>query len=297
MTEPTADSTEAAGTDPTQPPQPKKRPWYKRKKLVIPLVILVVLSIGGVAFYFVAWRHRGAEEASVSEAVEKFRDEGQGGQADFLSPAPGVYTYEGTGTEKLSVLGTSQQWGPRLPSTVTRGDDSCWTWRIDYSTNHYQEVHYCPEGRVLQEVSGITYQSFDFVAFSVGDLNEFTCEPRADTIRVDAEPGDTWDQSCDGKSKDRGTRVTSAGTNEFVGIEDVKVGDDEVPAYRYKSERELTGDQTGTEKTESWYAVRDGLLLKTTRNLRVASPAPPPLGDVIYTEEGTYTLSSLTPQR
>lgn len=257
----------------------------------------------GVAVFLFAWSNRGAEEASVADAVDRFRESGDNGDngqdpagnEGMVRPALGVYTYEGTGTEKLSLLDTTQEWGPRLPATVTGAGGGCWTYKVEYSTNHWQDWTYCPADVGLREAGGTSFQSFDFVAFTVDDLIVFRCDPLGDTIRLAAEPGESWEQSCDGSSEARGTHVTSAGTNTFVGIEAVEVGGDEVRAYHYVAERTLTGDQTGTETVDTWHAVRDGLPLETERTVRVESPSP--IGQVVYTERGGYRLVSLVPER
>ncbi len=64
----------------------------------------------------------------------------------------------------------------------------------------------------------------------------------------------------------------------------------------YVSERTLSGDQTGTEHTEMWFAVDNGLPLRNERTITVVSPAPSPLDSVTYTEHGSWALQSLTPQ-
>jgi hypothetical protein len=68
-----------------------------------------------------------------------------------------------------------------------------------------------------------------------------------------------------------------------------------VPAYHYRVERTLSGSQTGSERYDMWYSVLDGLPVKTDRQVVVHSPSP--IGTVTYTEQGNYTLTSLTPQR
>jgi len=275
------------------------RRWYRRPRWIVLMAIGTVLVVGGALFAY-AWANRGAHEASVDAAVKRFRssttETGTGGSTSgaFRRPAAGVYTYEGTGTEKISLLSTGQRWGPRIPATVAAAADGCWTFKVEYSTNHWQEWTYCPKGDVLQEAGGRTSQIFDFVAFEVGDLVVFTCKPPNDMARAAAEPGDSFEQSCDGVSEERGTHVTSAGTNTFVAKETVRVGAEDVSAYHYLNELTLSGDQTGTERFDTWYALSDGLPLKTTREVRVASPSP--IGDVIYTEHGSFTLSSLEPK-
>lgn len=274
--------------------EPAHRRWYRRPRRVSLIVVLLVVLVGGVAFG-ILWSRRGAHEASLQSAVDKFRKQGQTGDAAFLRPAVGVYTYEGTGTEKLSVLATTQHWGPRLPATVTRGAKDCWTLRVEYSTNHYQEWDECPTKDALQETGGRTYQSFDFVAAHISDLNEFKCTPRGDTIRVKAQPGQRWRVSCDGHSTSRGTTVTSAGTNTYVGPTTITIGGTRVPAYHYRLDRTLTGSQTGSDHTDMWYSARDGLPLRARREVRVESPSP--VGAIVYNERGDFTLSSLSPKR
>ena len=116
--------------------------------------------------------------------------------------------------------------GPRIPVTVTEDTNSCWTFRVDYSTHHWQSNQYCAKGRVLQETNESTFQSFDFVAF------------------VD---------------------------------------------------RTLSGSQAGFERYDMWYSVLDGLPVETVRHVDVKSSSP--IGTVTYTENGSYSLTSLTPQR
>ena len=285
----------AAGGHDAEGSRPR-RPWYRRPRRVVALVALLALALGGVLFAR-SWSERGAEEASTEDAIQRYREqEGAGdGASGFLRPAAGVYEYEASGTERLSLLETTQRWGPTMPATVRHEPDGCWVLRIEYSTNHWQELTACPTETELLEDGGRTFQSFDFVAFTVGDTNVFTCEPRGVMIRIDAQPGDRWSQSCDGRSEQRGTKVTSAGPNTFLGVEELDIGGTTVGALHYRSERTLSGDQTGGETTHSWYSVTDGMLLRSTHDVRVASPSP--IGDVVYTERGEFQLTSRTPQR
>lgn len=261
------------------------------------LVGLGVVLVGAAVWFGVRWSQRGADEASTGDAVDRFRRQsgGDAGNAGFLRPAAGVYEYTATGTERLSLLSTGQQWGPTIPASVTHESGDCWTERLEFSTNHWQERRYCAAGSTLQEMGDRLYQSFDFVAFQVGDTIEFTCSPPADAIRATATPGDSWTQSCEGRSPGRGTRVTSAGNNTFVGREKVRVGGDDIDAVHYRLDRTLTGDQRGTERREYWYAAADGQLLRGSHDITVASPSP--IGDVTYTEKGEFTLTSREPRR
>jgi hypothetical protein len=257
------------------------------------VAILLAAAVGGAVA--VLWGGRGADEASVEEAVRRFRGDRRDGSSGSLTPEAGVYSYRGRGSEHLSVLGAAQEWGPRLPVTVSTTEAGCWTFRVDYSTHHVQETTYCATDHGLEERGGRTEQRFDFGAFAVDDTQVFTCDPPGQTIRVAARRGDSWRQSCTGRSIQRGTTVTSAGTNTFLGRVRLRIAGRTMDAYRYRIRRTLRGDQSGTEENAVWYDVRTALPLRVVHDIRVESPSP--IGAVVYTEQGEYEMTSTTPRR
>ena len=193
------------------------------------------------------------------------------------------------------MLGTSQPWGPTMPATVTEDAGGCWTLRIDYNTNHWQEQRYCPSGTRLLDVGERIFQSFDFGVAHVSDTNVITCDPPGEAIRLDARPGDVWRQSCIGRNTSGDTNVASAGTNTFVGIEQLHIDGKTVPALHYRQRRTLSGDQKGTEDTHVWFGVSDAMVLRSTHDTHVTSPSP--IGDVTYVERGEFQLTSRNPRR
>ena len=281
-------SAEQSGGD--QPPAKSHR-----RRWIILGAAAVVAVVGGT-WFAVRWSQRGADEASVTEAVEAARAKGNGVEVSesLLQPATGVYTYASSGTEKLSLLGTAQDWGATIPGSVVAAGDGCWEHRLDYSTHHWHSQVFCPRGDVLEEVTGIVFQSFDFVAATVEEKSDFVCDPPGELIRLDADSGDVWEQSCSGHSPERGTSLVSAGTNEFIGEETLSIEGEDVPVLHYLLTREITGDQTGTEINEQWFHAHSGLLVKSRREIEVASPSP--IGDIVYTENGELVLTSLTPE-
>lgn len=285
-------STDVAETTAT----PKRRPWYRKPTRWIILVIVLALVAGGTVFA-IRWSNRGAKEVSTQNALDRYRKQGGGnGTAALLRPAPGVYEYTARGTENLSFLNTTQQWGPNVPATITFDDRGCWAITIDQSTNHTRRLDFCPKGRQLLETGGMVVQGFDF-GFKVVEKSVFVCDPPGVALDLDAKPGATWNQSCDGRSESGNTNTTSAGTDTFVGEEDLTIGGTVVKALHYKLLRTITGSQKGDEETNRWYTPTDGLLLKYTADTRITSPAPPPIGDIIYVEKGEMTLTSLTPKQ
>lgn len=276
-----------ADADAPAPSHRRRWPW------IVGVVVVLLGLIGGLVAW--SWGGRGAHQASVDDAISRFRRADDTGSGGFLQPTPGVYTYRGTGTERLSVLGAEQHWGPRVPVTVSATSPECWRLRIEYSNHHRQEFDYCARDATLLETGGRTAQRFDFKTFKVDDLSEFTCDPPGVAIRVHATRGASWKQSCNGASAQQHTRVTSAGTNRFLGLRHLTVAGHTIDAYAYRQDRTLTGDQTGTEHNELWFAVGSGLLVRYVRDTRVDSPSP--LGTVTYTERGILTLATVVPRR
>jgi hypothetical protein len=254
---------------------------------------VVLLAAGG--FLAWVWGGGGAQEESVDDALARFRSAQAHGRANPLQPAAGVYRYRGQGSESLSVLGAHQSWGRTVPVTVSPRADGCWTVRLDYSTHHRQDLDYCEQGARLLEMGGSTTQRFDFGAFAVDDTSTFVCDPPGIAVKVGAAPGDRWRQSCSGGSTAQHTTVTSAGPNTFLGVRTIRIAGRDVDAYVYRTDRTLTGDQSGREHNEMWFAVDNGLLLRYRRDSHVSSPSP--VGSVDYTERGTVTATELTPRR
>lgn len=272
-----------------------RRRWYRRPAIVVPVAVVVVGLGVGIGLFLRAWADRGGKQASVQESVEGFReDQGGGAAAGLLRPTPGVYTYDAEGSEELSVLDTGQKWGPTMPATVTTDDEGCWTLLLEYNTNHRQWTTYCPRGGVQREVTGETEQILDFVATQIVDRTSFVCDPPGQIIRLAAEPGDSWEQSCEGRSESRDTTVVSAGTNTFVGVEPVEIGGERIDALHYRVERSMSGDQSGSETTHIWYDPTTGLPLRETRDVTAVTPST--FGDVTYREQGSFRLTSLEPR-
>lgn len=260
--------------------------------------LLTIVILGGGALWFTAqWRSRGPDEASVGEAVERFRSSTTvAAPAGLLRPPSGVYSYEGDGTEHLSFLSTDQSQGPTIPGTVTYSGDKCWTFQIEYNSYHRQQWDWCVDDGTLVERGGTTNQQFDFVAFKVDETSRFTCDPPVVVVDLGARPGAVEPSHCRGVSETSDAVVRTDGTIRFVGTETVDVGGTGVPSLHYRFDRELTGDQTGTEQVDMWFAAASGLPVRNSRDINVESPAPSPLDSVTYTERGEWHLTSLTPQ-
>ena len=271
--------------------RPRRR--LGRRGILLIVVVIVLAALGGVIA--VVWLGGGSKPVSTEEAEERFHEGRTTGPqpGSRLRPAEGVYTYRGSGTEHISVPPKSQDQGPVMPATVTHGRDGCWTFRIDYSTNHWQDWIYCSKNGRLEEHGGQTFQRWDFVVTSIESVSKFTCDPPAIAIKPAMKPGQTWRQSCEGTTTDVEGVGVSSGTYRFVGLEQVKVAQHRVDAYHFVQERTLKGAQTGSQRADLWFGT-DGLPLRNERQVKVDTDTA--VGAVTYTEEGVFQLAELRPK-
>jgi hypothetical protein len=278
------------------PAAPRSHP-HRRRRLII-LAVVVALVAAGAGVFWSRWSNRAPGPASFSDALAKFRtDDPVGGATSSTVPTPGVYTYKGFGSEKLSLLSTVQKQGPKLPGTVTRTSPGCWTFKIGYNAHHWQSWDMCRRGDGLVERGGTTRQQFNFVAFTVDDVAKFTCRPEGVRIDPSLKPGERVRQSCAGHDSANGASTTSSGWNRYVRIEPIRIAGRTVHAVRYHQTRKIAGDQTGRTTEDLWYDVKTFMLLRERRVIVVDSPAPAPLHKVTYTERGGFELASFTPER
>jgi hypothetical protein len=265
-----------------------------KRRVVAGGAIAVVVVIGVAAV--VLWRRSGAHEASTRDAERRFDQSSstQPAVPKVLRPPAGVYLYRGSGTEHLSLPPKSQSQGPRMPATVTHRRDGCWTFRIDYSTAHWQTWIYCPRGGGLVELGGETFERWDFVVTKYDSTSTFTCDPPSVAIRAAMSPGDTWQQKCAGTSSGTTGTATTSGPYQFVRRESIDVAGVAVAAYHFHQKRTLSGSQAGTQDADLWFAVKDGMPLRNERTVTVKTNTV--VGSSTYTEHGRFELTSLVPR-
>lgn len=259
------------------------------------MVVLGLVGIGGSGFAYL-WAHSGARPVSLEEARRRFlrnRVEVPRAARQF-TPAEGVYEYRGTGSESLSAPPKSQSEGPRMPGTVEHRDDGCWTFRLDYSTNHWREWDFCPSPTALRQEGSRVYQRWNLVVTTVDNLATLICDPPAVVMETGMEPGDVWDAECRGRNTRISGTTISTGTHTLVAIEPVTVGDVSVDTFHFRDERVVTGAQSGREEFDFWLSA-DGLPVRGQQRIVVDSDSP--LGRVTYTQEGAFVLVRPTPVR
>jgi hypothetical protein len=270
---------------------------HRRRRWIILLVALGVLGaivIGGVTW----WSNRGPSRPSVGDAVDRFRaGSGTGSDAAPRQPEPGVYLYAGTGEEKLSFLGTHQSQDGQLPGTVTREANGCWTFAIEYNSFHRQTWRRCVVGDRLVERGNTVEQKFDFGALSQSERTEVVCDPAFPLSDPASRPGDRHPVRCTGRSQTTKTTQNQRGVVEYVGPSVVTVAGKRIDALHFAQDVTISGGQTGFTREDLWVAATDGLPLRERRTIKVVSPAPAPINEVTYSEQGSWRLTSMSPRR
>jgi hypothetical protein len=274
----------------------------RRAGLVLGALALVVLVVAGYGFLalrenWFPFHSDSPREVSASEARRRFREHGASGSggAQAFTPAAGVYGYRGSGSESLSNPRRSQSEGPSIPGTVTHRSNGCWRLRLDYSSNHYRRWDFCVRKGTLVEVGYRVWQRWDFGSFAIDNLSSLVCEPPAVVLEAGMTDGEKWPADCRGDSTMISGTTISTGTHRLVGTEKVDVGGAEVDAFHFRDDRTVSGVQSGTEHFDFWLAA-DGLLLKGAQRIEVESGGSP-LGNVTYTQQSGFSLTSMSPQR
>jgi hypothetical protein len=268
------------------------RPRHRHRGRWIAVGVVVTLLLGYGTFVVVRWVRGTAKPVELSD-VDVPTGSTLAAEPAVLRPPQGVYLYEGGGTDRLDKPPKEQAQGPSMPGTVTHEANGCWTFRIDYSTNHWQLWEYCPVDGGLDEAGGSSFQRWNFGALINETTSTFACD--SPTVRADQQPGDEWTQSCTGTSSGVDGVTLSSGPYRYVGTETLTIGGESVRAHRYHRERTTSGNQVGSESTEAWFSAETGMPLRNERHLEATSDTV--IGEVNYTEDGEFELTSLEPKR
>lgn len=269
----------------------EKPPHHHRRRWVIAGLVLAVL-VGLGVLVTVRWSKNRAREVDIADVAAPTGTT-LPAKADVLRPSQGVYLYRGSGTDALDKPPSTQAEGPSMPGIVRHHTDGCWTFRIDYSTNHWQRWDYCPTAGGLDEVGGAAYQRWNFGALVNETTSRFDC--RAPVIKADQQPGDEWRQTCTGVSTGVDGVTHSSGPFRFIGTETLTIGGHRVRAHHYRRERTNTGNQDGSEAGDVWFSADTGMLLRSRHQIEATTDTV--IGKVHYTEDGDFELTSLVPKR
>ncbi|MEI8000965.1 MAG: hypothetical protein WCI50_06400 [Actinomycetes bacterium] len=265
----------------------RRRSWLVGAGAVVVLLLLVA---GWLVW---RWTASDARPVGVADAGRRFhQDHADALGASTFVPAEGVYRYRGSGSESISKPARSQAEGPEMPGTVTRRDDGCWTFRLDYSTNHWREWSYCTGGSTLVETGGREWQRWDFVAFAVDNLSVTACAPPALVLAADLQVGAVWSSECRGTNTAAAGETVSTGDRRYLGPATVEVAGTPVPVLHLRDQRRIRSAQQGSETTDFWITP-EGLPVRVRQRIVVRSDSQ--IGRVTYHQAGHFTLASPSP--
>lgn len=267
----------------------------------------VLLVIGGVVVVLAlvaAWAVFGgprAEQSSEDQARSRLAPTGATtattaapGAADLSStPAPGLYRYQGTGHESTSFPPLAEDQGPAMPGTVTIDAAGCWVVQIDYNTHHWQSWTLCTVDGTLRETRNATFSRRTIGGTNIDNTSSFECDPPVVVVVASDAPGAVHPRSCSGHGSLITTPTTAAGSTTFVGRESLDVGGQAVPTLHVREELAYQGGQTGTEKSDLWFAAATGLPVRNEHHIVVNTDTP--FGVITYTEDARFDLQTASP--
>jgi hypothetical protein len=273
-----------------KPSPPSERPRHRRWPWVLGAVVLL-LGGGAIVVWLTTSR---AVPVSIAQA------EGRLGTNDSIGslgnrPAPGVYRFTGSGTDRLSLPPLSQPEGPTMPGTVSLVGSDCWTFRIDYSSHHWQTWDFCDRGGTLVETGGAVWQLWSIGPINVTNMTTLRCTRTSTWIPSHLVAGSSWRTSCGGTSTAVHGPMTTAGSDRYVRTVTMKIGGRPVAAEYFRQVRKDSGAQRGTEVSSVWLEEGNGLPLRLTENIEVVTGTP--FGTSTYRQQGVFQLKSLSPLR
>lgn len=280
-----------AGPAPPPPPPSVRRRRHRRWPWVLGGFALLLVVVG-VVFFVVDWYP--AHPVSIGEAEQQLGSQGQGTAG--ARPARGVYLYTGSGTDKLSLPPLSQSEGPTMPGTVTLQGNDCWTFRVDYSSHHWETWKFCRDAdNDTVERGGKIWQLWAIGPLRETNLTNLSCTASTMWLPATAAAGQTWHSHCRGTSSAVKGVMHSDGPYRFVRDATLEVAGRPVRTAEFLQLRTETGAQRGTERDEMWIDATSGLPVKMYQDISVLTATP--FGTSRYTQVGTFTLRSLVVHR
>jgi hypothetical protein len=240
----------------------------------------VTLLVAAVIAFFVFFQN-GGTPVSVNEALHAFRHQRGGVVGSAALPPAGVYVYRTVGGEMLNLPNGDRSYPDRTTVTVTAsgcGVALRWTALVE----HVEEYDLClGTGHALVMSSSSTTETF----FGVESREAVSCSPTSYLRPPDARP---WTLACAAPG------IDWRGTGAVVGLEQVRVGRQLIPAIHTRVILNFTGRNTGMGPTDYWFAVDNSRLLRWVGTVDV-SQGSSPLGSVHYHEKFDLLLNNAAP--
>lgn len=247
------------------------------------VTVLVVVAAVGVWFLGL---HSPGTRLGMDEALHLYRarqaPSAVGGRRSL--PPPGVYRYRTTGDEALSIGGISRRFPATTEMIVTDARCASVSW-VPF-TQHVESFVECPApGGAMSMVASTSHE--DIAGVSTDE--RITC-PTSAYLVPPSSVGSRWTATC------RAAGQTVGFGGRVVGTGAIEVDGRSVPAVHIRVTLSFAGSESGTNPTDYWIDIDDGLIVREEEQVAMADRAGP-LGSVHYAERMSLTALSLSPRR
>lgn len=217
---------------------------------------------------------------SVQEAIQRAGEKAERHRRvnGVRVPAPGVYAYDTRGTERFDAFISAEHRYPPTTSISVREGGCGVLMRWVALEERETEWEMCPRPAGWGLGSFLDIHEF----FGRRDERRYVCR---DGVAFLLRP--RWSYRCEFED----TRDEFRG--EFVGREPLRVGGRAVATIHVRDRDLLSGNEQGTGSSETWYRVKDGLIVR--RVAETKDRAPVPGGSGTYTERYELMLRALRP--
>lgn len=208
------------------------------------------------------------------------------------APSPGVYVYATTGTEKVSALGGKTHHYPEETAATVTIEDGCVRARWDVLKQRWDENLLCPRDGVWELDELTTFHSF----FRQDERREYTCEPGALHVPLEADPGSTFTGFCESPGSGHSGASTEDVTGEVMGTETMEVGGEAVEVVKLHYEIAIGGESQGAATVDRWFAL-DPVPLLVREEREGYTDSDTVIGNVHYEEQYEMQLRNMEPMR
>jgi len=273
---------------------PRRRYGWTVAAITAVATVAVTLATG---YAVVRWKFRArpVTKVSVSDAVKQFRETDKTTPSgDVLpgkvvgGPAPGVYSYKGSGFYELKVpvVGADKRvLLAQIPATLVH-IGACWELTIQFFKQHSWSAQYCKDAAgtiVMRFWRGANQYFGRDVSWS------YACDP-ADMVRPKASAGNSWKQTCRPRGKPAEKSPPKHAQVTFIRRESVDIAGIKTPAIHVRRTIKTSGDQTGATERHLWFSETNGLLLRLSEKSTST-------GMATFRSDWDVVLSSTTPTR
>jgi hypothetical protein len=224
---------------------PRTRPFR-----LLTLAVVAGLAVGGALL----WRNaRGSDPVSEREALAAFRER-PGGAAPPGGPAPGVYTYRSSGSERGGVgpFAVSRRL-PRTARLVVTAAPGGWEGEFSYSRQHIEGTRYVTAADGIR----ITWLRTDVTFAGFGSDDRRSVDPPSLFMPAGPAVGDAW------KERYRTGDINVVDDNRIVRAERVRVGARSVQTLVVKIHSVTDGPHPGTRDEKMWWSPSLGLPVRS----------------------------------